>query len=131
MVSKEDFAELSDNGLDITPLIEEARYSIGERTSGTQIVPRRIRQEALDDYLGYADEITADGKEKDKRKVAFAKASLTGNSDLVVDEEVGVLYKPNRKKLLGELKGKSKKPFQNYERILITELLWNKQLLKI
>ncbi len=106
MTSRDYFKVLEDEGFDVTPLAEEAKYFIGKVGDGKQIVPRQIRQDALDDYLKYFDAVT----NNEKRKVKFARDVLIGDTDFVVDEKVHILYKPNREKLLEILKEDSKRP---------------------
>ncbi len=101
MVNQETFAELSKIGLDVTPLVDEVKYSIGVlNPSGKPIIPRQFRVEAVEAYLNCFQEILETGKRKEKRKIEFSRAVLLGEPDLVVKDFVGALYKPARKELL-------------------------------
>ena len=113
MVDRDSLAPIIEEKLDLTPLREGRIYAIGPSPVGQQIIPRAIKTEAARDLYNYLDEKVCDpDSRKERGKLQFLEAVFGKDggrrSNPPLESCIGALYKPNRKKLLGGLKGANK-----------------------
>ncbi len=100
--------EVAENGFDLAA-VEGKRYRVGAGAGDEAVKPREMRQRCIEDYLDYCEQKADPGKEKQKRRVEFARRVFAHDPGLVIEEYLSCLSKPRKEQLealLGKRKGK-------------------------
>lgn len=98
--------EMSEAGFHMGPVLEDRTYTIGPSTQGNAVLPDRIYEDGVKDFLKICDGLVSnDGSDKEKRRIDFARAILNRDGSFNLADVMGALTKQTRalvKQRIGE-----------------------------